>query len=136
MSISAIAYKKQGEEVALLHISGPNWHNAGARGVLELLGVVKEGGDIWDTPLVSLPEARCMVARAKMRLQGNIDRLLHGERIEHGPPRMRDDGVIELNPIRCYEGGAYKEDFERRIHEFENFIEDAHSMGADLIGWG
>ena len=137
MSISAIAYtKSEGEYPELVDLRGPNWHNAGARGVLELLGVVEVGGDIWNTPLVTLPEARHMVVQAKMRLQGNIDRLLHGERIEHGPPRMRDDGVIELHPVRVYERGAYKEDFERRIREFEDFIEHADGMGADLIGWG
>lgn len=111
---------------------GPNWNVGNARALLGLLGLDSE--DLCGE--ATLPELRRALLGARARFDRRAPAFVREERVEYGAPREDEDGVVEMRPLRLFEGGLDLAGIRRRLEELAEFVEAAAALGADLIAWG
>lgn len=114
---------------------GPNFHNAGAAAIVRILAEAT-GTDLDPTEgCISIHEARRAIWAAKARFERLAPQHAFETEVIHGEPRVDEDGVIELRPVRAIIGGLDLAGIERRFGELCQFIDDATAAGATDISW-
>lgn len=93
--------------------------------VLAVLGLPEHGA-------CSLPEARRAVIRARNR---DLAPFTSPEEVEHGRPRPREDGTVELRPVRFIAFSIDAERLLRMVDRVEALVTRAGSAGASQITW-
>lgn len=83
---------------------------------------------------MSLADARRGIMRALNR--SDLSAFTREAEIAFGAPRDEEDGTVELKPIRMMSRGSSVADVQRRIADFQAFVEEAASRGATMINWG
>lgn len=106
-----------------------NWSNANARLVMSLLGF--EAVDLCGE--ASIAECRRAVMLARARGAGAYTR---EDEIGHGAPRTKEDGTVELKPVRLHSFGLDEAGVRERAEVFAAFVEVAAGLGATHIHWG
>ena len=140
MSVSLYAIRKAGSEFVRVRLGASieeefanpafcNWANERARAILALLGFDSiEWGEI------SILEAQVAIRRARSAL-ARREGVTWGEEIQCGSPRTREDGSIELRPVRVVRGACSREYLEREIDRVVSFVSLVASKGATHIQW-
>jgi len=109
-----------------------NWHNGGARAVLDLLGLASPylAGEC------TIANARRAVIRARATFARKAPQLTQEPQVIHGRPRERQDGTVELRPVRAVIGGIDEASLVRRLEQFADLTERAAERGAEVLTWG
>lgn len=82
---------------------------------------------------LTLPEARRAFMRASNRK--GLDSYGREGEVLYGAPRTRDDGTVEMRPIRVFDKGRSPEYIPELLHSFINFLGSAAERGATKIFW-
>lgn len=106
-----------------------NLSNANARVILRTLGIAPD--DCGDLPIA---DARRALMRARSR--GDLSPFARPEEAVHGRPRAREDGSIELRPLRLWGAALDADGIQDRIERFARLVEESASRKATLIMWG
>ena len=101
-----------------------------------LLGLPLEDGHVSPGGEVSLAEARRAVMRARARFETAAPKLVRPPEVEHGAPCLREDGTVELRPLRAVWFGLDEDGLAWRLERFGEFIEAVAERGATHVAWG
>jgi hypothetical protein len=101
-----------------------------------LLRFPLEDGHVPSQGEVSVPEARCAVMRARATFDREAPKHVRPTEIDHGAPRAREDGTVELRPLRAYWFGLDEDGIRDRIERFARFVEAIAERGATHVAWG
>ena len=102
------------------------WANANAALLLAVLGLPPAPAE------ADLHECRRAVIRARSR---DLAQFARPDEVVHGPPRVRDDGVIELRPLRQFARGLSTSDLRNRLTAFAAFIDEVALRGGSKVWW-
>jgi hypothetical protein len=106
-----------------------NFANGNARIVLEVLGL--DSNDLFgELPVAGMRRA-LMRGRAR-----NLESYTRSEETMHGAPSRREDGTIELRPIRGFACGLSAAEIRARLEQLSAMVEKSAEMGATVIRWG
>jgi hypothetical protein len=100
-----------------------------------LLGLPFEDGQPSPIGEIPVPEARRALMRARARFERVAPRLVRPTVIEHGAPRLQEDGTVELRPLRAISFGLDEDGLAARLDRFERFVEAVVEGGATHIAW-
>lgn len=95
----------------------------------------------WALPMFGLTELEGELpiphVRRALLLAKNRDhaRFECPETIVHGPPRTREDGAIELRPVRMWSSGVDGERIAGILDRVEAFVDRAVTRGATVVRW-
>lgn len=105
-----------------------NLANLNALLLLEALGIEESFG--------SLPvhEARRALMRAKSR--SSLQPFTRQDEVLYGRPQAKDNGVVELRPVRVRSMGVDENRMASYIERFSALVEESASRGATEITWG
>jgi hypothetical protein len=124
VSITFYGRRRDGSSV-FLDIEDPNWVNmasANARAFLALLGLDPGSGPEGEA---TLPQVR----RAVIRARATFER--RAPRFTRAPTE-----TTPLGTCRVFVGGIDESYFERKLDDFEKFVDAVVEMGATSISWG
>lgn len=82
---------------------------------------------------MSLAEARRGIMRA--RSKSDISEYVVPEDRVYGKPVVREDGTVELRPLRMLSFGVSSDRILDRLQAFINFVEESAHLGATTISW-
>jgi hypothetical protein len=85
--------------------------------------------------MMTLPEARRRVMGARARFERLAPALVRAETITVGGPSLRDDGVVELRPVRAIAPAFTAEDLRERLERFADLLEEGARRGAVEVYW-
>lgn len=109
-----------------------NFANTNARALLDMIGLA--GRDLEG----SLPIAD--MRRALMGVRARFDRIVvkyvREDRTEYGEPRVREDGAVDLRPVRVCECGTDEGEIKCRLDALTKLVDAAAAAGATDITWG
>jgi hypothetical protein len=112
-----------------------NWNVGNAAALWPLLGLPAHGGEVPQHGEVPIPDARRALVRARALFDREAPRLARPAKLEHGGPRRREDGAIELRPLRAFSARLDVEGIARRVDAFARFVEAIGERGATHIAW-
>ncbi len=107
-----------------------NLANANARALLAALGLET---DEYLCGQCTVAEARRAVMRAR---NTNLSHLERAEERRYGAPRRREDGSVEMRPLRVLAYGLSADGLLERVARFERLVAHAAELGAAEIYWG
>jgi hypothetical protein len=81
-----------------------------------------------------LPEARRALVRARNR--SSLASFVVGPVEIRGEPRKRQDGAVELRPLRSFEAGVSETSLRFYVDRFSEIVDEAGRRGATRILWG
>lgn len=87
----------------------------------------------------ALKEGDGATSRKRALMRGRARNLESYARIEEtmrGGPSRREDGTIELRPIRGFACGLSAAEIRARLERLSGMVEQAAEMGATVIWWG
>jgi len=89
--------------------------------------------------LAAEPYGQCTIAEARRALlrarNQDVRHLLSEDEVHYGAACEREDGAIELRPVRGHSKGLSRDDLARRVSAFEAFVRQAADAGAQVIHW-
>lgn len=97
-----------------------------------LLGLVSDDGECGD---MTIAEARRAVMRARATFERKAPGLVREPSTEYGAPRTREDGSIELRPVRAVSGGLDLARLEGYVERFDALVQGLEARGATRIAW-
>lgn len=104
-----------------------NLANDNAFLVLALLGLpVAPAGEC------TIAEARRALLRARNR---RVDRYAREDEVVHGAPCEREDGAVELRPIRVWVRGLSVDRLAGYVERLDTLVRDGAAAGATKIVW-
>jgi len=125
-----------------------NLNNVNARALLALLGwaaapsriplgeirVGEPTGefDLWGER--TLPDARRAVMVARATFDRRVSALVRED--DCGAPRVREDGAVEMRPVRVQSFGLDAEGLRDRLESFAALVEEGGTLGAVKVTWG
>jgi hypothetical protein len=111
--------------------------NAGNAALLwPLLDLPFEDGHVPPAGEVSIADARRALMRARATFEREAPKHVRPTEIEHSAPRVREDGTVELRPLRAYWFGLDEEGLIGRLERFRQFVEAIAERGATHVAWG
>lgn len=107
-----------------------NFNNRNAGVILSMMGY---RDDQLYSHSVSISEFKRRLMYAK---NINASKFEIPSRIEYGKPKVIDDNVIDLKPVRIMDFGLSAEEILERLKLLEDFVKLAESNSATQIYWG
>lgn len=98
---------------------------------MSLLGALRIEPDYCGS--LSIEAARRAVIRAR---NSSLQAFVRPEVVEHGKPRVLEDGTIQMRPLRLFAAGLSEEGLEEFIARFAALVEASAERGATEISWG
>jgi hypothetical protein len=83
---------------------------------------------------MGLPEARRAIMKARSRSE--VSRYTRQDVTFFGAPRAKDDGTVELRPLRGVSFGLNESDLQMRLTAFAGMVERGAEKGATEVYWG
>jgi hypothetical protein len=85
------------------------------------------------------PAGECTIAEARRALlrarNGKVGNYVRQDEVVHGAPCEREDGTIELRPIRVWIGGLSVERLTAYVDRLEAVVQDGGERGAKKLVW-
>lgn len=85
------------------------------------------------------PAGECTIAEARRALlrarNGRVDRYAREDELVHGAPSEREDGAVELRPIRAWIRGLSVERLAGYVERLEALVQNGGTAGATKLLW-
>jgi len=137
MSVSVYGYYRDSSGLLRLLPKDPdeviNWSNMNASAILGTLDLLQ--GDLFDADMLPIEEVQGAISRAKKEGAERAREHTKDETRQYGPPRQIGDNVIEMRPLRLWEGGITEEYIWAQIGRLEQYLIMLKEQGASLVSW-